>query len=212
MHRKIILTLLFSALSFYAFAQQENTHKVQLPGTALGLGLTAGATSGMGAAIRRHFATDWGFQVGVIGWALTSSEDSYAHNPNNLREKSAWGALGAQLMRTHRIQIPDNSRFYSLYGAQVMVAADNIAQVENTNLNEDFPFSSPSEEISDSWFYDVTGLVGVGIGVEYYMWNTVGFSLEIPFVVIVSQDTHDDDFTFGAYPLVNASLVYYLYK
>ncbi len=149
-----------------------------------GLGFSAGMTTGIGFAYRKHFENRYGVHIGLMG--LGSRDES---------QSTYWGNVGGQLMYTfHRVE-KKFFRFYGLAGGSVIFWGNNYYYPNR-------PDYSPNPE--RRWDHSRLIILGAGIGMEFTIVQRIGFSLELPLSTVI-----DEGGGFAVQPIPNASLVYF---
>lgn len=124
-------------------------------GTGWGLGASAGITSGFGLSTRKHFGNRLGFQLTGIYLPL---------------EREHWASLGAQGYFT--ILRGGLTRFYALAGTQLMISGYTARQ---SQIYGSGAYTTPP---SASWDYHL--FPGVGLGLEFHITRSLGWSIELP--------------------------------
>jgi hypothetical protein len=189
MKKKFVLLVAILLIIFTNYAQvpQNQTASDDVDySTSLGLGFSAGTTTGIGFACRKHFNNRFGFHIGTI--ALGGNDDSDMYE-----DEWFWINVGGQIMYSMHRSANKGFRFFFLGGAQIIIDAD-----------KDSEYNWETEETSDpEWSVDNTYIIGAGLGIEFMLHENVGFSFELP----LSAQFRNDGF--GMYPIPNASLIYF---
>ena len=159
---------------------------------AHGVGFTAGLASGVGFAYRRHFANNFGVQVGGIGWGS---------------QTASFVSLGVEVIRT--VSRSDHVNFYWVAGASLF--RHNGPQFDYGGCNVPADPVRPTPAPCPVETRRTTGSVnfGAGIGLEFTPGTHVGVSLELPVSLMLDLEKQNRYQRDGVYPIPGISLVYY---
>ena len=161
--------------------------------TKLALGVTAGATTGLGLALRKHYESGWGFQFSGIPYI---GNDVF------------WTA-GAEVYYTFlRLK---RLRLYGLFGAAGWGSYHDTYRYPTQDV---IVKGQQTEPKSVRGRRDLL-MVGPGVGVEFHFGQHVGLSIELPVSLWVElRDTADESELplggrFNLLPVPNGSLSVY---
>lgn len=153
-------------------------------GTAWGVGVSAGTTSGIGISARRHFENRLGVHFGGI----------YVYSG-----ETHWGNLGGQLLYT--LARSKKTRLYGLFGAQFVLN-------HSKELRYDFLGASRSVGVTKSTLF-----VGPGVGLEIHFTRHFGWALEVPTSFVFALEGDKDRLPLGGVvnfiPAANTSFTFY---
>lgn len=129
-------------------------------GTEIGLGASAGMTSGIGLSLRRHFDSRFGFHVGAIGvWTLSDKR---------------WANVGVQGLYTLRRS--RKARLYALLGAQLFLTSEPLINRHRSATNQG----------KTKHVWNPTLAVGPGIGIEVHFTKHFGWAFEVPLPLLIT--------------------------
>lgn len=169
----------------YAQAQTPPLELKTPLGTAWGIGVSAGTTSGIGISARRHFENRLGVHFGGI----------YIY-----AQETHWGNLGGQLLYTFA-----RSRKTRLYG---LLAAQFVLNHSKELRYDNFAGGSRSVDVTKSTLF-----VGPGVGLEIHFTPHFGWALEVPTSFVFALEGDKDRLPMGGVvnfiPAANTSFTFY---
>ncbi len=158
-------------------------------GGKIGIGFSAGPTSGMGFAFRKHFENRLGMNIAAI---VLGGKDEYS--------TWVWANLGGQVMYTIHQNQKKVFRLYSLLGASMLIQGDNNNYYGYEYYYPDTTYHAPD----NSFKYDNIYTIGAGLGMEFVIAQRISISLDVPLSVSMRKAG------FNIWPIPNVALVYYL--
>lgn len=154
-----------------------------------GVGFTAGLLSGLGFAYRRHFANDYGLQIGGVAWA---------------NRTESFFSLGVEAIRTI-----SRSNKVSLYGVAAMsVFRNNGPEFDDSGCSFApdairVPCGVERRKTTGSLNF------GAGIGLEFTPGRHISVSFELPVSLMLDLEEQNRFKRNGIYPIPGASVIYF---
>lgn len=159
-----------------------------------GVGLSAGATSGIGITNKYHSSHNIGYQFtgGIFG-----TPDDFI-----------FASIGAQL--TYTFGSIKNARIYGITGIGSFLGRTVEGEWDRCDWNEETQTEENCVHIPELVSYGAIFNFGAGLGIELILWDTLGLSFDLPLSTSVSIDSGWGYINLlGFFPIPNASLVYY---
>jgi hypothetical protein len=116
-------------------------------------------------------------------------------------------SVGAQAMYT--FASIRNARIYGLMGAGTFFNRMLIGGWDMCDWNEDTEREENCVHIPDTVSYGAIANLGVGLGIEIILWDTVGLSFDLPLSTSIALGSHQGLEFMGVFPIPNLSLLYY---
>ena len=188
----LLLSLLIFAAPLSATTVEADAEE-SYTSSYVGAGVTAGATSGIGLTHKYHSAMGLGYQL-TLG-AFGTPQDLMA------------ASVGTQA--TYTFASIRNARIYGLTGVGTFFNRTVMGEWDMCNWNEDTGREENCIHIPETVTYGAIANLGIGLGIEIILWDTVGLSFDLPLSTSIGLGSHHGLEFLGVFPIPNLSLLYY---
>ena len=193
--KNILLAILFAtATPAMATTLEIDRDASSLQKNYFGPGGTLGATTGIGLSFKHHTPYyGLGYQLTLGGFGT----------PTDFLAASA----GFQVMLTFASM--KHARVYGLAGTGVFFSRTHQASEQYCEWDEVLEVEENCETIPDTFVHGMLTNFGVGLGIEFILWDTIGLAFDLPLSTSISVGDASGLQLVGLFPIPNLSLIYY---